>query len=153
MNLDIEESYIQSDITRETSLPQEGIIGLDNKVVFIGSARFSGSTLLDLMLGNGEGCFSTGEVKAYFRPRKRSHLSIDCSCGNPECGIWKEAKKKGEKELYDYLCESHNNHTIIDDWIKDQKRYIENRFDHEFVLFYKHPLNYLFSKPTREDPQ
>lgn len=130
---------------------------MDHKVVFIGSARFSGSTLLDLMLGNGEGCFSTGEVKAYFRPRKRSHLSIDCSCGNPECSIWKEAKKKGENELYDYLCESHNNHTIIDsskniDWIKDQKSYTENRFDQKFVLVYKHPLNYLFSNYKRGYP-
>jgi len=130
---------------------------LDHKAVFIGSARFSGSTLLDLMLGNGERCFSTGEVKAYFRPRKRSHLSMDCSCGNPECGIWSEAKKKGEKELYDYLCDSQNSDTIIDsskniDWIKDQQKYTGRRFDHKYVLVYKHPLNYLFSNYKRGYP-
>lgn len=41
----------------------------------------SGSTMLDLMLGNGYDTFSCGEVYAWFRPWRTHHFRITCSCG------------------------------------------------------------------------
>ena len=51
------------------------------KILYIGSAGRSGSTLLDLMLGQGDGMFSTGEVRYLW---DRGYLANElCGCGDP----------------------------------------------------------------------
>jgi hypothetical protein len=52
-----------------------------------GTAR-SGSTLLDLTLGNAPDAFSCGEVSAWFRPYRNHHFKLECACGQKPCPTW-----------------------------------------------------------------
>jgi hypothetical protein len=74
-------------------------------ITFIGATSFSGSTLLDVVLGTGEKLFSCGEPYALFRPKiwKPHQYQIDCACGDPECSIWPIALKKGSDRLYEHI--------------------------------------------------
>ena len=54
-----------------------------------GAAR-SGTTMLDLMLGNASDAFSCGEVNARFRPWRSHHFNPECRCGQNPCQIWAE---------------------------------------------------------------
>lgn len=56
-----------------------------------GTAR-SGTTMLDLMLGNADDVFSCGEVYARFRPWRKHHFSIECSCDEQPCPVWERLK-------------------------------------------------------------
>ncbi|WP_435009461.1 hypothetical protein P12x_000713 [Tundrisphaera lichenicola] len=51
-------------------------------------ASFSGTTMLDLMLGNAPDAASCGEVGAWFRPRRRDRLAPNCPCGADPCPRW-----------------------------------------------------------------
>lgn len=62
----------------------------------LGAGR-SGTTMLDLMLGNDNNSFSLGEVHAWFRPFRKHHFEIDCNCGNKNCNYWTEVKNLKEK--------------------------------------------------------
>lgn len=76
------------------------------KAIQIYSASFSGSTMLDLMLGNGEGCLSCGEIYALFRPFDERHEA--------DQGVfWENVREKGEDYLYSKL-RRFGYHTIID---------------------------------------
>ncbi|MEM2768827.1 MAG: sulfotransferase, partial [Candidatus Pacearchaeota archaeon] len=60
------------------------------KIIFIAGAGRSGSTILDIILGEGENCFSVGELRQiflYFLPKESL-----CSCGNTykTCRFWSE---------------------------------------------------------------
>jgi len=69
-------------------LAKRDFISSDAALIMVcGSAR-SGTTMLDLMLGNADDAVSTGEVFALFRPYMPHHLSPECSCGNPDCDFW-----------------------------------------------------------------
>jgi len=58
------------------------------KVIFIAGAGRSGSTLLDLILGELDRCFSVGELRQVFK--KFIGKNALCSCGKPykECNFW-----------------------------------------------------------------
>jgi hypothetical protein len=63
-------------------------------VLYIGSCSRSGSTLLDRMLGQVEGCFSVGELsRIWDRGFQKNQL---CGCGKPfrECEFWNEAARE-----------------------------------------------------------
>lgn len=48
----------------------------------------SGTTMLDLMVGNSSDAFSCGEVYAWFRPFKTHHFKLQCSCPDKPCPYW-----------------------------------------------------------------
>ncbi len=56
-------------------------------VMILGAAR-SGTTMLDLMLGNADDVFSCGEVWCLYRPHRTHHFRPKCLCGDPECDVW-----------------------------------------------------------------
>ena len=61
-----------------------------DKVIFIGGTGRSGSTLLDLLLGQINGFFSTGELRFIWdRGFGQNQL---CGCGTPfkDCNFWRE---------------------------------------------------------------
>lgn len=64
------------------------------KVVFIGGYGRSGSTLLDLILGQVEGFFSVGELR-HIWDRSFGENQL-CGCGRPfrDCPFWKAVVKK-----------------------------------------------------------
>ncbi len=51
-------------------------------------ASFSGTTMLDLMLGNADDAASCGEVGAWYRPRRHDRVALSCPCGSDPCPRW-----------------------------------------------------------------
>jgi hypothetical protein len=70
-----------------------------DKALFVFSAAYSGSTMLDYMLGNHDRGFSCGECYALFRPWRPHHREPDCTCG-ARCGRWERWMAQGEAALY-----------------------------------------------------
>jgi len=115
-------------------------------ICFIGSVGYSGSTMLDTMLGNGEKCFSCGEVYALFWPWKKHHKTDN--------SFWMEIKKEGIDNLYKNIYRM--GYDFISDSSKSLKWYkyqLKNIEDQEFsckqILLFKHPHNYMYSRYKR----
>lgn len=82
------------------------------KVLYIGGAGRSGSTLLEMMLSNLKGTFAIGEmVWMWDRGMEKDEL---CSCGQPfsKCKFWSVVFPKATKDFdqlnYDYIENLHN---------------------------------------------
>lgn len=107
------------------------------KIIFVGSADFSGSTMLDMMLGNGPDCFACGEVYALFKEK-----DIGCSCGKGnDCPVWSPIKEMGNKHFHkDLNSKMVSDSSKVESWIESHYK-----FGDHVILIYKHPLNYLFS--------
>ncbi|WP_321492487.1 hypothetical protein [uncultured Desulfobacter sp.] len=114
-----------------------------------GTAR-SGSTMVDLMLGNDPRAFSVGEVHAWFRPFRTHHFNIVCSCGQNNCP-WEKLKTLKEQEFHkkafgildvDILVDSSKNPSwVIDNnvWAKENGIKVFN------VLLFKEPVSFFYS--------
>jgi hypothetical protein len=105
----------------------------------------SGSTMLDLMLGNANNAFSCGEVYARFRPWRPHHRESKCSCGDNNCAVWNKLENSDEKSFYRNLAETQNVSYIIDSskelsWFIDSSRYaIKTGGKVQVILLWKHP--------------
>jgi hypothetical protein len=128
----------------------------NKKVIFVGGSAFSGSTILDMMLANGDDGFSTGEVKGLFYPTRLHALSPECGCGDPKCVLWKEIKNFGDKNLYLEIFKRFPNVSHIVDsskypfWINSQTQYlISQGIDVKNVLIWKSPLEFAISRYKR----
>lgn len=68
------------------------------QVFYIAGNGHSGSTLLDIILGSNDGCFSAGELTFITRD---TIMEEYCSCSEliPECEIWSEVIKIWEEEI------------------------------------------------------
>lgn len=129
---------------------------MNKKVIFIGGTSFSGSTLLDLMLSNSNDAFSCGEINALFYPYASHHLSPKCGCGNPQCTIWQQIQKFGEKRLYESIFRQFPSvSTIVDSskdplWIRDQTKRLEYQgLDVRQILIWKSPAEFRKSRAKR----
>ncbi len=69
-------------------------------VINVLGAPRSGTTMLDLMLGNAEDAFSCGEAYALFRPFRTHHFSLNCPCKQDPCEIWGDLRFVPERELH-----------------------------------------------------
>lgn len=111
----------------------------------------SGTTMLDLMLGNDDMSFSLGEVHAWFRPYREHHFKIICSCGEDPCPYWTNIQHLDEKDFHkksfdllnvDYLIDSSKNLN----WGIDNNFWAQNNDLKVFnILLYKTPVNYIYS--------
>ncbi len=95
---------------------------------------------MDVMLGNGAGCFSCGEVSFWFRPMREHNFTLNCSCGNDPCEIWKDLRDLNEKEFYYFLFRKHD--IVIDSsknlvWILDGNRYLSKDVQIFHLVTYK----------------
>lgn len=72
------------------------------KVIFITSDGRSGSTLLDLALGQQQGVFSGGEIKTFFSPR--ASFERRCTCGDKfrDCVFWSEVFDRARTNGFNY---------------------------------------------------
>ena len=127
------------------------------KVIFITGIGRSGSTLLDLMLGNGENSFSAGELYALFRPFRPHHLLQDgCFCEEPGCDFWQRIKEDGESDIYPNLFRFAEVRTLVDSskhplWLTDQYQYGRGRaYQIVPVIIYKSPLEFAYSLHKRD---
>lgn len=120
-------------------------------IINIFGAGRSGTTMLDLMLGNDDRSFSLGEVHAWFRPYREHHFKIICSCGEDPCPYWSDIQHLDEKNFHtksfdllkvDYLIDSSKNLN----WGIDNNLWVRKNGLKAFnILLYKTPVNYVYS--------
>lgn len=133
---------------------------MKKKVINIFSTAFSGSTMLDLMLANGEKGFSCGEVIWMFRPWAKHHINPLCGCGNPDCKIWEKIIEYGDDFFYsgifnefphlDYVVDSSKDLS----WLFDQNRNLQSTNIQPInLLLWKEPTDYAYSLWKRGLPK
>jgi LPS sulfotransferase NodH len=111
----------------------------------------SGTTLLDLMLGGGEGAFSCGEVYAYFRPFDPRHFTAHCACRQRPCPVWQKLDDVPEERVHRELVDRLGVRTVTDsskdlDWVSDANRWAsESGMRVANVLIWKEPLRQGYS--------
>ena len=123
---------------------------MNNTLINICSTARSGSTMLDLMLGNDLRAFSLGEVYAWFRPFRSHHFKIICSCGQDTCP-WEKMKILKESEFHkkcfsildiDILVDSSKNLS----WVIDNNIWAnKNGITVYNVLLFKQPISFFYS--------
>jgi len=133
------------------------------KIIFVLSASYCGSTMLDLMLGNTDKGFSCGEVWAYFRPYRHRHSQAICSCFSDDCWLWRNIKNKcmefsniiPERNLYNVIFDNFKNISYIVDsskdinWVLDQVTFNKDK-EIYFVIVFKDPKWWYFSVLNRK---
>jgi len=96
-------------------------------IMVLGTSR-SGSTMLDVMLGNASDAFSCGEVSAWFRPFRTEHFQIDCLCSQNPCPVWAKVKDVLEGNFHAAVIKGLNVNYVIDSskdicWCIDAQRW------------------------------
>ena len=112
----------------------------------------SGSTMLDLILGNDPKGFSLGEVANWFYPTRSHHFDIKCACGVYPCPVWEKIKDIDKDIFHEKLFEILNVDFLVDSskflpWVVDNNYRGRRRktFKVKNVLIYKSPLSYYYS--------
>lgn len=78
-------------------------------VVFMGAARYSGSTLLGVLLGGHPLIFYAGEARKtwnFDNPAVPHERRVCRLCG-PECGVWGDFSVEPGQDLYEMLLAAH----------------------------------------------
>ncbi len=129
------------------------------RVIFVCGTARSGSTILNLTLSNLKQCFGSGEMYAYFRPWRRHHGSIECSCGEQTCGFWNAHGAVSESVIHNELLKATGSTCIIDssknlNWTIDAIAWCRaHDIEHNVVLTWKDgfELRDSFEKRGRSD--
>lgn len=123
---------------------------MESIITVSGTSR-SGSTMLDLILGNAPDAFSCGEVYAWFRPYRTHHFEIDCSCGQQPCPIWETIKGVSESEFHASVGRELGARYVIDSskdlcWVMDLQGWAAAEHLPVFnVLIWKDPVDLAYS--------
>ena len=129
--------------------PSLDVIMKKTLINICGSER-SGSTMLDLIIGNDPKAFSCGEIYALYHPWRTHHFEPKCGCGE-ECEYLKEFKSIREEQFHNLLFEKYGYSWIVDsskdlNWIIDnQKWVIQNNGRVLNLLIWKQPATYSIS--------
>ncbi len=135
------------------------MLNKNKKVFFIGGSSYSGTTMLDMMIGNCDEGFSIGEVYALYRPYRPENFAVkpECGCGDPNCNFWAQVRKAGEDHLYEELFTLFNDISFIVDsskepwWIKKQSERLQAQgIDVVNVLLWKNPADFAYSMLKRK---
>ena len=111
----------------------------------------TGTTVLDLMLGNGNNHFSCGEVYAFFRPWRTHHRNPVCSCGNEDCSVWERFSHIRERDFHKTVSDFYNVEWIIDSskelsWLVDTQSWCsDSNINVINLLTWKHPIDLCYS--------
>lgn len=116
---------------------------MSKKIILIGGLRFSGTTVLDLILGNDERGFSGGEISSYFRSRRK----LNCSCNEDPCLVWEGIKAGGIRNAYNSIFSRFPEVGFIVDsskhplWLSRQNSIAEGQgYDVRRLLIWKSPI-------------
>lgn len=71
------------------------------KVLYIGGAGRSGSTLLEIILGNLPSFFSVGEVRFFWEYVIRDNSRCGCLAALPDCLFWEKVIRRLKQEPFD----------------------------------------------------
>lgn len=111
----------------------------------------SGSTMLDVMLGNVSDAFSCGELSAWFRPYRKHHFQIDCLCNQTPCPVWEKLKDVPENNIHATVAKELQVKYVIDSskdicWVIDaQKWSLKSRLRTINLIVWKHPIELAYS--------
>ncbi|UBM62459.1 sulfotransferase [Candidatus Sulfidibacterium hydrothermale] len=111
----------------------------------------SGSTMLDLMLGNDKDAFSLGEIHAWYRPYRNHHFKIKCSCGMDPCPVLTKIIYSNESNFHKEAFEKLQVDWLIDssksiNWVIDNNLWLSNTDIKVWnLLLYKNIYDYIFS--------
>jgi len=115
-----------------------------------GASR-SGTTMLDLMLGNAPNAFSCGEVYAWFRPWRSHHFSSGCRCGQEPCPVWEQIGGVSESHLHRAIFEKFGVDFVVDSskdlcWLIDSQKWAVGNDVRVFnLLLWKNPISLAYS--------
>lgn len=128
------------------------------KIIFIWSVNWSGSTLLDCMIGSGRDCFACGEAYIAYRNKilvksRIKNKLVEKKAEGVLSPFWLKARKRGESELYPFIFSTFKDIDVISDsskhipYFKRQMKRIGfwGKYDLRHIMIYKHPLNYCYS--------
>jgi hypothetical protein len=119
-----------------------------------GAAR-SGTTMLDLMLGNALDAFSCGEVYAWFRPWKVHHFKLECRCGQNPCPVWEGIKNVPESQFHATVFKELDVNFVVDSskelcWLIDTQEWaVANGIKVFKLLLWKNPIDLAYSRWKR----
>ena len=123
---------------------------MKKKIINVCGTARSGSTMVDLMLGNDQRAFSLGEIYAWFRPFRTHHFNIVCSCKKKKCP-WEEIKVYNENEFYKKCFEILDVDVLVDSsknlpWVIDNIKYAQkNGITVSNILLFKDPIKLYYS--------
>lgn len=112
-------------------------------IILIGGTGRSGSTLLDLILGNDPKAMSLGEIRGLFIPRRKHHFEEIKRLKKDN--IWKKILLGGQEKLYDNLILFYPDIDVFIDsskdpfWIEYQNKLVPTNYEIKNVLIYKTP--------------
>lgn len=125
------------------------------KVIFVAGADFSGTTMLDFILGSVDAAASLGEVAAFVAPTHPRQLgSAICTC-RTDCGNWIPRQYPTVNDLYSRVLTDRKSAVAIDSsknpvWIESAaKRATAQGLDCRFVLIWKSSESYARSCALR----
>lgn len=117
-------------------------------ILVLGTGR-SGSTIVDLIVGNDERGMSCGEVYAYFRPWRKMHRHPTCSCSSgARCSIFNKMRDLPEKGFHEHCLNALDKDFIVDsskeiNWAMDVN--LLSRIPVTNILVYKEPIDLAYS--------
>lgn len=123
------------------------------KIIFVGGNVRSGSTLLNLYLGNQDNALALGELYGLFQPLKKEHTDKISEMKTND-DRWKRIIEGGNKNVYDNIFMEYSEVNVIVDssktpfWVEYQTRRNKRKYDVQHILIHK-PLEDLamsFSK-------
>jgi hypothetical protein len=127
-------------------------------IVFVCGAARTGSTMLDLMLGNSPDAFSCGEIYALFRPWRRHHFNPVCACGQLDCSAWRSIDVSDESGFHGSVLRQPDINFVIDSskdirWVLDSNYWAQHAgIPVANVLIWKDPIDLAFSHWKRGSP-
>lgn len=114
-------------------------------------ASFSGTTMLDLMLGNAPNAFSCGEVGAWFRPKRLDRLTPQCPCGADPCPCWQALANVEESRFHRSAAETWGVDHVVDStktlsWVFDANCWaFDSAMEVVNVVIWKTPIAHAYS--------
>lgn len=128
----------------------------NRKIILIGGTAYSGSTMLDMILGNDPKGFSTGEYRGYFFPWRLHHLQPHFN-SKEAAEFWGKVKKNKLVNIYrtifselphlDFIVDSSKNPF----WLKKMERIaFSHGYQVKHVLLWKTPEEFAYSMYKRK---
>jgi len=128
-----------------------------NLIMVCGASR-SGTTMLDLMLGNSDSAFSCGEIYALFRPYRTHHFDPDCSCGQKPCPVWDKLGDVPQANFHREALAQPGIRHVVDsskdlNWVLDSNKWARrSNIPVKNVLLWKEPIDLAYSHWKRGRP-
>ena len=108
------------------------------KIIFVGGNVRSGSTLLNLYLGNQDNALALGELYGLFQPVKKEHTDKISEMKSKD-ERWKRIIEGGKKSVYDNILREYPGVDVIVDssktpfWVEYQTQRIKRKYNSIFL--------------------